>query len=255
MLDSNGNAYWVMNQDDKTAPEGSLFRATNIRLTRYIIFAYRLNRTEELALRMKSWAGLGLDVPAWAANTHYDMRPARRPARPRQMRLMMQSLLAERFKLAMHKETRQAPVFAMALEKPGAMAKQLRAHPASDTCATTVFPDAAGVGADTEKNGAPKSAGVPTAARRCRFPADDCAPAAQHAGAAQDWRAQRDADDGGGVIPAQTGLATFPKPVINRAGLSGTFDFSLEWTQAVASDMAVGPNEQGEEPGRRLRRR
>jgi uncharacterized protein (TIGR03435 family) len=51
-------------------------------------------------------------------------------------------------------------------------------------------------------------------------------------------------------LPAQTGLATFPKPVIDRTGLNGTFDFSLEWTQAVSNDnMPVGPNAQGEVPG------
>ncbi len=42
---------------------------------------------------------------------------------------------------------------------------------------------------------------------------------------------------------------TFPRPVIDRTGLSGTFDFSLEWTQAVSNDMALGPNAPGEEPG------
>ena len=251
MLDGNGNAYWVMNQDDKTAPEGSLFRATNIPLTRYIIFAYKLNGTEELALRMKFWAGLGLDVPAWAANTHYDIE-ARAPASATkdQMRLMMQSLLAERFKLAVHKETRQAPVFAMALEKPGTMGPQLRAHPTSDTCATTVFPDAAGVGADTEKNGAPKSAGGTNSSQTLPIPCGMIArlppstPGLHRIGG-RNVTLTMVAES----LPAQTGLATFPKPVIDRTGLSGTFDFSLEWTQAVASDMAVGPNAQGEEPG------
>ena len=73
---------------------------------RYIIFAYKLNGTEELALRgaqMKFWAGLGLDVPAWVPDTRYDIE-ARAPASATkdQMRLMMQSLLAERFKLAVH---------------------------------------------------------------------------------------------------------------------------------------------------------
>src|SRR5260370_22495703 len=79
-LDGNGNAYWVMDKDVKTAPEGSLFRATNQTLMRYIIFAYKLNGTEELALRVHqcrectAWTGLGLDLPAWDANTRYNIR-------------------------------------------------------------------------------------------------------------------------------------------------------------------------------------
>jgi uncharacterized protein (TIGR03435 family) len=232
MLDGNGNAYWVMNQDDKTAPEGSLFRATNIPLTRYIIFAYKLNGTEELALRLKFWAGLGLDVPAWVADTHYDIEArASAGATKDQMRLMMQSLLAERFKLAVHKETRQAPVFAMALEKPGTIGPQLRAHPASDTCATTVFPNAAGAGADAEKNGAQKNGTQTSAAdtngsQTLPIPCGMIArlpPSApgRHRIGGRNVTLTMVAES----LPAQTGLATFPKPVIDRTGLSGTFDF------------------------------
>jgi uncharacterized protein (TIGR03435 family) len=250
-LDGNGNAYWVMDKDVKTAPEGNLFRAANQPLLRYIIFAYRLNGTEELALRLKFWAGLGVDVPAWVANTRYDIE-ARAPAGATkdQMRLMMQSLLAERFKLAVHKETRQAPVFAMSLEKPGTIGPQLRAHPASDTCATTVYPDAAGVGADAEKNGAQKSAAGANRSETLPIPCGIIArlpPSApgRHRIGGRNVTLAMVADS----LPAQTGLATFPRPVIDRTGLGGTFDFSLEWTQAAAGDMAVGPNAQGEEPG------
>ncbi len=253
-LDGNGNVYWVMNQDDKTVPEGSLFRATNQPLMRYIIFAYKLNGTEELALRgaqFKVWAGLGMDVPAWVIDTHYDIE-ARAPggATKDQMRLMMQSLLAERFKLAVHKETRQAAVFAMALEKPGTTGPQLRAHPASDTCATTVFPDAAGAGADAEKNGAQKNAAGTSSSQTLPIPCGMIArlpPSApgRHRIGGRNVTLAMMAES----LPAQTGLVTFPRPVVDRTGLSGTFDFSLEWTQAVSNDMTLGPNAPGEEPG------
>ena len=45
-----------------------------------------------------------------------------------QMRLMMQSLLAERFKLAVHFETREASVFVLTLVKQGKAGPRLRPH-------------------------------------------------------------------------------------------------------------------------------
>ena len=242
-LDGNGNVYWVMSESNKTAQEGSLFRATNQTLLRYIIFAYNLDGTEELALRAKFWAGLGVDVPSWVANTHYDIE-ARAPdsatgTTKDQMRLMMQTLLEQRFKLVVHKETRQAPAFALELDKAGTLGPQLRTHPASDTCATTVYPEAA------EKNGA--SAGT---SQILPIP---CGMIARLPPRAPEWH-----KIGGrnvtlamvaASLPAQTGLVTCPRPVIDQTGLSGTFDFSLEWTQVASSDVAVGPNAQGEAPG------
>ena len=259
-LDGNGNAYWVMDRDVKTAPEGNLFRATSQPPMRYIIFAYKLEGTEELALRgagLGYWTGLGMEVPAWVSDARYDIE-ARAPgvATKDQMRLMMQSLLAERFKLAVHRETRQAPVFAMTLEKPGSLGPQLRAHPASDTCAATVYPDAAGTGVDP--GGATTAVPAKTASGEnqaggsqvlpipcgmiARLPA--AAPGQHRIGGRNVTLAMVAAS-----LPAQTGVATFPRPVIDRTGLAGTFDFLLEWTQVVSSDVAVGPNAQSEEPG------
>jgi uncharacterized protein (TIGR03435 family) len=45
-----------------------------------------------------------------------------------QMHLMMQSLLAERFKLAVQFETHEVPVMAMVLIKPGKLGSRLRPH-------------------------------------------------------------------------------------------------------------------------------
>jgi uncharacterized protein (TIGR03435 family) len=47
------------------------------------------------------------------------------------MRLMMQSLLADRFGLKIHFESRQLPVFVMTLIKPGKTGPRLRPHTAS----------------------------------------------------------------------------------------------------------------------------
>jgi uncharacterized protein (TIGR03435 family) len=251
MLDGNGNSYWVMNKNDRTAPDGSLFRATGQPLLRYIIFAYKLGGTQELALRLQFWAGLRMNVPEWVQHTRFDIE-ARAPgaATKDQMRLMMQSLLAQRFKLVVHKETRQAPVFAITLEKPGTLGPQLRAHPASDTCATTVFPQASSPDVDAEKNGAQTSPGSTDRSQTLPIPCGMIArlpPSVQgrHRIGGRNVTLAMVAES----LPAQTGMATFPRPVIDRTGLSGTFDFSLEWTQAVAGDMAVGPNAQGEAPG------
>ena len=52
------------------------------------------------------------------------------------MRLMMQSLLEDRFKLAVHWETRVVPVFAVFLARPGELGPQLKPHPSDSPCPT-----------------------------------------------------------------------------------------------------------------------
>ncbi len=240
----NGNAYFIVNKGDTFAPSGTLFQATNQTPMRYILFAYKLGGTQELALRFKYWAGLSTNVPSWVNNTLFDIEArAPRPVTKDQMRLMMQSLLAERFKLAVHKETRQVPVFAMVLEKPGTMGPQLRVHPASDSCATTTFPESA---SDTgaKKGAASVSQTLPIP---CGMIAHlpPSAPGLHRIGGRNVTLAMLAES-----LPPQTGLAVLPKPVIDRTGLGGIFDFSLEWAQPVtSSDIGPGPNTQGEESG------
>ena len=71
------------------------------------------------------------------------------------MRLMMRSLLADRFKFAVHAETRDVPVLAFVLANPGSIrggtrsgtrgnpGPQLQPHPADSPCQTSVAPPAA----------------------------------------------------------------------------------------------------------------
>jgi uncharacterized protein (TIGR03435 family) len=61
-----------------------------------------------------------LEGPAWLANEHFDINarfPADTPV-PR-VRQMLQSLLEERFKLALHRETRQVPIYSLTVAKNG----------------------------------------------------------------------------------------------------------------------------------------
>jgi hypothetical protein len=55
------------------------------------------------------------------------IKPNKSVADPSQKRLMLQSLLSERFKLAIHHEPRQRPVYALTVTKPGSL-PQLHPH-------------------------------------------------------------------------------------------------------------------------------
>jgi uncharacterized protein (TIGR03435 family) len=58
--------------------------------------------------------------PAWINSAHYDIdAKADGNPKPSQMRLMMQTLLEERFKLKVHHETKQLPVYELVVAKGG----------------------------------------------------------------------------------------------------------------------------------------
>jgi uncharacterized protein (TIGR03435 family) len=222
-LDS-GYVYSTVNKGDTFAPNGGYFSARNLPLFRYILFAYKLSGTQDLAMRASYslgdlggrgfFGGLSANVPAWVKEDRFDIE-ARAEGTPSkdQMRLMMQSLLAERFKLAIHMERRQVPVFAMVLVDPGKTGPHLQPHPADDSC-TTPHPAATG--------GLPETCGViahlaPSAPGRWRFGGRNVTLAVLASS-----------------LPIQTGMATVTRPVIDRTGLSGGFDFSLEWAPDTA---------------------
>jgi uncharacterized protein (TIGR03435 family) len=87
----------------KPSPAG--FTATNIPLSYLIMWAYKINDYQ--------LAG----APSWASE-RYDVT-AKPGARYEDVRLMMRALLAERFKLEVHQESREQTEFALTVAKGG----------------------------------------------------------------------------------------------------------------------------------------
>jgi uncharacterized protein (TIGR03435 family) len=240
----NGNVYSTVNKGDVFTPRGGYFAATNQPLWHYIAFTYNLSGTQELALRFNYFAGLSSKAPAWvtgsfdASADRFDIT-ARSDGRPtkEQMRLMMQALLADRFKLMVHHETRQASVFALVPVKPGRTGAELVPHPASDSC--TVEP--ATQGADNSGSNVPaRRSALGELPRVCGVIVHLSTIATGHI-----------RFGGRGVmlnllassLPTMTGMATIPRPVIDETGLNGTFDFTLDWVPEFnAPSDASGPN-------------
>jgi uncharacterized protein (TIGR03435 family) len=222
-LDS-GNVYGSISADDARTAAGGYLIATHQPLWRYISFAYKLSGTQELSLRFSIFNGVPKsNAPFWVTGS-FDSSPeffdisARAPADTSidQMRLMMQALLAERFKLATHFVTADAPVFALMLVKQGVTGPNLQLHPESDTCA----------GAKAEL---PALCGV-------IGHVTSTAPG-QHFG-------------GRGIslslfatsIPTMTGIAAVPRPVVDQTGLAGLYDFTLTWVHDTSGDDAIPDN-------------
>ena len=129
-----------------------------------------------------------------------------------QMRLMMQTLLADRFKLKVHFETREGPVLALTLVRPGHLGPKLRPHADGPPCP-----------GEFEMHGPPDPKGVfPTV---CGYP--------------QIWGTRDRTLIGGRNVAMEIiaeesvhGMGSMfgeiDKPVIDRTGLQGRYDFTLE---------------------------
>ena len=74
-------------------------------------------------------------LPKWVDTDLFeiDAKVAGNPTKD-QMRLMMQSLLAERFHLAVHYETQDIPIYALTLMKPGTWGPKLIRHADGPPC-------------------------------------------------------------------------------------------------------------------------
>ena len=96
----------------------------NTSLSVYIQFAYKLWLTGEQNQSMLA------HLPKWVSTDSYIITakaPIGNPTKD-QMRLMMQSLLADRYHLAIHFETLDTTVLALTLVKPGRAGPELKPH-------------------------------------------------------------------------------------------------------------------------------
>ena len=130
-------------------PTGGLLSARNYLLREYIMFAYKLTGMEANGVFMR--------IPI-TMNNRYDIEaraPIPNPTKD-QLRLMMQSLLADRFKLRVHYDRRNTPVFAVLIDKPGKLGPKLREHKddgAPCTSADAFVNGNAVINANTQSNG------------------------------------------------------------------------------------------------------
>lgn len=213
-------------------PNGGLFSGTNVPLISYIYFAYKLSGTQfQFLLPQLS------QLSPWVKEDRFDIQ-ARADGNPTkdQMRLMVQSLLADRFKLTIHYETRQLPVFALVLTKPGKTGPQLQPH-AEDTPCVAPPPSKISGPAPTPPT---LPGGLPVACGGIvGLPASNTGR----------LRVGARGIPIGLLASTMAQIGNLDRPVVDRTGLNGTFDFSFEWTTERNGPGSLGPDAQLDESG------
>lgn len=186
------------------------FRATNFPLAAYIAFAYKIDPDAEQFFISQ--------MPQWAFTDRFDIQATAQgnPTKD-QMRLMVQALLADRFRLAVHYETRHVPVFVLLVDQPGKLGPLLQRHPEDLPCSTTpMIPSP------------PPEA--PAQPLDSRFPAT-CG-GMLPMGASLPGRIRGGARNVTMEFIASTfpgGATAVDRPVLDKTGLTGRFDFALEF--------------------------
>jgi uncharacterized protein (TIGR03435 family) len=197
-------------------PDGGLFYETKGDVMRLLSVACNLSGYEYRAVRAQ--------LPKWALTEGFDIQ-ARAAGSPSvdQMRLMVRSLLADRFKFAMHYEDRQAPFFALVLARPAKLGPQIRAYRNDEESCATASPPVRIV-----SGGFPAMCGLPqwleprqTGLTRVGFRNVSMQQIAVYA----------------------SGLGELDRPVLDRTGLGGTFDLVVEYDRNANSPNSepIGP--------------
>jgi bla regulator protein BlaR1 len=206
-------------------PTGGRLSAS-VTLWSYISFAYKLtaSRQQEQAVLAK--------LPKWFDTDIFqiDARGAGNRTKD-EMRLMMQSLLAERFKLAVHFESPVVPVLALALVKAGKMGPKLHPHAEGPPCGE--YPVLS-----------------PTAMPPMPAPAAPGDTFPPNCGAQESRRGltgghQIGSRDATMAVVADTiyiygfMAGEVDRPVVDQTGLKGSYDFSIEY--GSPNDSFAGP--------------
>lgn len=213
-----------MGPDDIYSSNGGLFIARNWPFVYYLQFAYKITAGQYLALTRR--------LPDWTKIDRFDIE-ARAEGDPTkdQMRLMVQSLLAERFKLAIHHEAQQVPVFALVLAKQGKTGPKLLPHPASDTTCSNAPLTIPG----------PGSAQLPQPTAAAGFPVT-CGGLASLPSSTPGRIAWGYRNVTMALIVGQMPMfGLLDRPVIDQTGLAGNYDFRIEFAPEAPGFDTSGP--------------
>lgn len=203
------NSIFPLGPGDVYVPNGGHFWAVNQTMLTYLRFAYK-----DMWYRMQYVLP---QLPEWVRTDRYDIeaRVAGNPGKD-DMRVIMQALLADRCRLKLHRETREVPVFAMVLDKPGKTGRQLQPHVDDPPCANSTEKPAT-----YNQLQAVTSHGYPVPCGGDQYIATT---------GIGSWREGARNVDMARVAESLQGYGRMERPVVDRTGLSGKFDFALEWT-------------------------
>lgn len=198
---------------------GGLFSASDFSLISYIAWAYDVpgDQAQHLLTQLPKWA-----ITDPTDRFDIEARAQGNPTKP-ETQMMLQSLLTDRFKLAVHTDVQDHPVYALVLSKAGNTGPYLRAHTGDESCAGA-----------TSTKGAP----LPPAGPSEKFP-----PACTTGIVAMQPTAPGRVRIGARNATMGTIASIFPflgkagvvmdRPVVDRTGLAGTFDFAIEFTPQI----------------------
>ena len=168
-------------------------------------------------------------LPKWVSDDKFVIRAeaVENPTKD-QLRLMMQSLLANRFKLAVHFEARTVPVLAIVLINPGKTGPRLRPHSEGLACDCRWI--------------APPDRSSPTVPPGGFVP--ECGYAQAIDGPNHTVLLGSRNTTIGQIADYLGSLGTLGRPVVDRTGLDGRFDFSLSWLHERSGPSPSGADAQ-----------
>jgi len=186
---------------------GGRFTAQGVSLQDLIVFAYRVQPYQVV------------DGPRWLDTERWDITAAGAAGAPEQVLVALQALLADRFSLAIRKEKRELPVYALVLARAdGRLGPQLTRSPV----------DCAALQAEASRTGV-----IPPDARlRCRV----------------EGRVGSITLGGSPLTEFAAMLSTrMQRTVLDRTGLTGAWDATLTYTPEP-SQIAAGALAPGAQP-------
>ncbi len=193
-----------------------LYRCTNCSLPLLITRAYGIKHYQ-------------LSAPDWMNSVQFEIS-ARVPAgaTKQQFELMLQNMLAERFKLAIHRDQKEMQVYEMVLAKGGLKVKESAPEPPKDEPPddpAALLLGRGGRGASLDKNGYPM---IPRGCKGCMIVEHD--------------KARLTAEDATMIEFADRLSRQLGKPVHDVTGLKGKYDFDLTWGETMPARAAGAPD-------------